>query len=162
MEIILKSATNRAIQLIHPANIKIIGAYAPTEQATEEQKKAFWEELREAVGGEDPIILIGDLNAGHEEIKHATARGDGQVKPNFSSRFVDFSTDLQDPTPWTNLDLPSLGISRFQHPGKNLGPMFNKNTKRFCSKNGNRKVRSAPIRSCCINSLHIFPRCSQG
>lgn len=79
-QLTIKKMTERLIHVIHPLGIDIIGGYATTEQSAETEKKKFWEEITEIETGNN-VILLGDFNAGDEEMVHPTQRSPG--KSNF-------------------------------------------------------------------------------
>lgn len=60
----------RLLEITLPNDIHVIGAYGPTEQATQFEKLIFWNEIRHSlhtsVKTHHATIFIGDLNAGHE------------------------------------------------------------------------------------------------
>lgn len=72
--------SERYIHVTHPLGIDIIGGYAPTEQASETERKKFWEEIAKIETRKDAVVL-GDFNAGNEEMRHPKARSPG--KSNF-------------------------------------------------------------------------------
>ena len=88
----IKSMSPRLLHIHHPAGIEIIGVYGPTQQAKNSEKLLFWEDLKILTqqNGDVPTILIGDFNAGHEEVKHKFLKGEGL--DNFQ-QMVKFATE---------------------------------------------------------------------
>lgn len=64
-------ASERILQYTMKNGISIIGAYAPTEVSSQHERQIFWKNLKEivkqSVENDRVTIIIGDLNAGHED-----------------------------------------------------------------------------------------------
>lgn len=64
--------TDRFVQLTLANNIEIIGVYGPNETTNISAKTTFWKELttmvETSIKHHDIVIVIGDLNAGHEPL----------------------------------------------------------------------------------------------
>lgn len=126
----MQMVSDRLLTIAHPAEVFIIAAYGPTEQAPHHDKEQFWSSLREvvrAIPAEHTVIVMGDLNAGEEDSRHPSAFGE---KRNFAY-MLDFAMELEfdiqehGPT-WTSpfaasrdKDMPSRTLDRclVRHPG---------------------------------------------
>ena len=71
--------SHRIIMVSLKCGIGIIGCYGPTELANIKDKHAFWDELSKCVEKEKlnhtALIVIGDMNAGHEFLKNNKISG---------------------------------------------------------------------------------------
>lgn len=73
------SSSSRIIHVVHSSGITVMGVYAPNEQACEENRIKFWDEMEAVImvlPTKSPLIVIGDLNCGHEESRHPSVFGD--------------------------------------------------------------------------------------
>nr|ABV45227.1 polyprotein [Ascogregarina taiwanensis] len=68
----ITSKTERIIQVLMPNKILVIGAYAPNETSSAAIKTQFYVQLNQAVSEGrktyGSVIVLGDLNAGHEPL----------------------------------------------------------------------------------------------
>ena len=66
--LIIKAAKDRIIHIEYPLGVNIIGVYRLIELAAKDTKEKFWQDLTAYVHDiKEPLIVIGDFNAGHEE-----------------------------------------------------------------------------------------------
>ncbi|EZG42956.1 endonuclease-reverse transcriptase, partial [Gregarina niphandrodes] len=71
----ITSKTTRTIVLRLDNLVTCIGTYAPTEQTAERTKAQYWENLAKHIPTNHPLLIAGDLNAGHEPTESRVIKG---------------------------------------------------------------------------------------
>lgn len=110
---------DRIAKARHPSGITIIGAYAPTEQASEVVKADFWRLLKNQISRESATIIIGDLNAGQEEIRNPSAVSQGKTNYDSMAEMArELGLEIQDHGPtWIS---PYAAACNNKAPGRTL------------------------------------------
>ncbi|EZG55128.1 reverse transcriptase, partial [Gregarina niphandrodes] len=71
----ITNKTTRTISLELDNLVTCIGTYAPTEQTADKIKLQYWENLAKLIPKDHPLLIAGDLNAGHEPTESRTIKG---------------------------------------------------------------------------------------
>ncbi|EZG43080.1 endonuclease/exonuclease/phosphatase family protein, partial [Gregarina niphandrodes] len=71
----ITNKTTRIISLQLDDLVTCIGTYAPTEQTADKIKVQYWEHLTRLIPTDKPLLIAGDLNAGHEKTEARTIKG---------------------------------------------------------------------------------------
>ncbi|EZG43084.1 endonuclease-reverse transcriptase [Gregarina niphandrodes] len=71
----IRAKATRAIKIEIDGLVTIIGTYGPTEQTADRIKAQYWDHLAGLITEGKPLLIAGDLNAGHEHTEARTVKG---------------------------------------------------------------------------------------
>ncbi|EZG43079.1 endonuclease-reverse transcriptase [Gregarina niphandrodes] len=71
----IRAKTTRVIKVEIDDLVTIIGTYGPTEQSADRIKAQYWDHLTGLITEGKPLLIAGDLNAGHEYTEARTIKG---------------------------------------------------------------------------------------
>ncbi|EZG42793.1 putative endonuclease-reverse transcriptase [Gregarina niphandrodes] len=71
----ITTKTARTVSVELDGLVTCIGTYGPTEQTADKIKAQYWEHLATMITADRPLLIAGDLNAGHEKTELRTVKG---------------------------------------------------------------------------------------
>ncbi|EZG43076.1 endonuclease-reverse transcriptase [Gregarina niphandrodes] len=71
----ITTKTTRTITAELDGLVTCVGTYGPTEQTADKVKAQYWDHLTKQIAGDKPMLIAGDLNAGHERTELRTVKG---------------------------------------------------------------------------------------